>query len=126
MTLDEIHRALVSVRALNGDLSRLQMWFEAGVLDKYRGQAGVRVIRTNTAGRVRSTAWSLDFGIAADDSLIHAAAADLGQRLPESERAHWAQHVFAPPTSKNFLTMRFGGGSCIDDGEIRDWTSMEA
>jgi hypothetical protein len=119
---DETHRALVALRALNGDLGRLQMWFEPRVLDKYRAQSGTRVMRTNTAGRVRSSAWSLDFGIAEGESLIHASLADLTQRLPEGEREHWAQHVSAPATSRNFLLMRFGGGACIDDGEIRDWT----
>jgi len=73
-------------------------------------------------GRLRAAAgWTLDFGIAADDRLIHAAAADLAQRLPPAERQHWIEHVVAPPVSRNFLTMRLGAGSCIDDGEIRDW-----
>ena len=56
------------------------MWFGRQVLDKYLGQAGVRVIRTNTAGRVRRPSWTLDFGISDDDRLIHASVADLSQR----------------------------------------------
>ena len=120
--VDDTQRALVSLKAFNGDMGRLQMWFEHQVLDKYRGQGGTRVIRTNTAGRVRSPAWSLDFGISDDDRLIHASVTDLSQRLPEAERHHWSRHVSSPPVSRNFLLMRFGGGGCIDDGEIRDWT----
>ncbi|HVA26020.1 MAG TPA: hypothetical protein VMW62_16715 [Chloroflexota bacterium] len=120
--VDDTQRALVTLRALNGDMGRLQMWFEREVLDRYRGQAGVRVIRTDSAGRVRSQAWSLDFGISDNDRLIHASVADLSQRLPEAERDHWSRHISGPPASRNFLLMRFGGGGCIDDGEIRDWS----
>jgi len=120
--VDDTQRTLVSLKAFNGDMGRLQMWFDPRVLDKYRGQAGTRVIRTTTAGRVRSHAWSLDFGISDDDRLIHASVADLSQRLPEAERDHWSRHVSSLPVSRNFLLMRFGGGGCIDDGEIRDWT----
>ena len=120
--VDETLRALVSLRALNGDIGRLQMWFEQDVLDEYRWQEGFRVMRTNTAGRIRSAGWTLDFGIAAGDRLIHATVADLTQRLPEAERQHWVQHISTPPASRNFLVMRFGAGACIDDGEIREWT----
>jgi hypothetical protein len=119
--VDDTQRALILLKALGGDTGRLQLWFERHVLDKYRGQAGMRVIRTNTAGRIRGQAWSLDFGISDEDRLIHASVADLSQRLPEAERDHWSRHVSNPPVSRNFLLMRFGGGGCIDDGEIRDW-----
>lgn len=118
--VDETLRALVWLRVLNGETGRLQLWFEPAVLDKYR-QAGCKVIRTNSAGRLRSPSWSLDFGIAEGDNLIHVTLADVSQRLPEGERDHWSQHLASPPVSRNFLLMRFGGGACIDDGEIRDW-----
>ena len=118
--MDDTLRALVWNRALNGDTARLQVWFEPAVLDKYR-QAGFKIMRTNTAGRVRSPSWSLDFGIAEGDAVIHATVSDLAQRLPESERDHWAQHAATPAASRNFLLMRFGGGGCIDDGDIREW-----
>ncbi len=118
--VDETLRALVWLKGLNGDSGRLQLWFESTVLDKYR-QAGFKILRTNSAGRLRSPSWSLDFGIAEDGKLIHAALADLSQRLPEIERQHWADHAASLPVSRNFLLMRFGGGACIDDGEIRDW-----
>jgi hypothetical protein len=113
---------MLYARVLGGDFGAAQVWFDQQVLDRYRAQAGSRVIRTNTAGRVRSSAgWTLDFGIADEDRLIHAAAVDLAQRLPGSERAHWVSHLVAPPVSRTFLTMRLGGGACIDDGDVRDW-----
>ncbi|HEU0166221.1 MAG TPA: hypothetical protein VFS62_00485 [Chloroflexota bacterium] len=119
----ETEPVLVLNRVFRGDLGAAQLWFDQAVLDKYRAANGFRVIRTNTAGRVRSPNWSLDFGIAGDaDALIHVAAKDLGERLPETEREHWSQHVNGAPLSRNFLLMRIGGGACIDDGELRDWT----
>lgn len=114
---------LLYLRVLNGDAGAAQLWFEQWVLDRYRAQDGTRVIRTDSAGRVRAGAgWSLDFGISPDDRLIHAAAADLAQRLPATERQHWAAHAVTPGFSRNFLVMRLGAGSCIDDGDVRDWS----
>jgi hypothetical protein len=115
-------RALLYRRVLGGDFAAAQLWFDQHVLDRYRAQPGSRVIRTNTAGRLRAPAgWTLDFGIADEDRLIHLPAGDLAQRLPAAEREHWLQYLVTPPLSRNFLTMRLGAGSCIDDGEIRDW-----
>jgi len=112
----------VYLRALGGDAAVMPLWFDAHVLDRYRATTGWRVIRTNTVGRVRSPeGWSLDFGIAAGDALIHASAADLAQRLPAADRRHWAEHIVAWPVSKNFVSMRLGAGACVDDGELRDW-----
>lgn len=114
-------RSMLYLRVL-GDPGLAQLWFDQRVLDRYRAAEGFRVIRTDSAGRVRSPAgWSLDFGIAADDQLIHLAAVDLGQRLPQPERQHWIAHLITPPVSRNFLIMRLGAGSCMDDGEVRDW-----
>jgi hypothetical protein len=60
------------LRVLGGDLGAAHLWFDEHVLDRYRGQAGWRVIRTNTVGRLRSPeGWSLDFGIAAGDAVLH-------------------------------------------------------
>jgi hypothetical protein len=115
-------RTALSLRVLGGDLGAAHLWFDQHLLDKYRGQPGWRVIRTNSVGRVKSPAgWSLDFGIAEGDELIHATLNDL-QRLPASERKHWAEHLLTPPVSRNFLTMRLAPGSCIDDGDLRDWS----
>ena len=113
---------LLYLRVLNGDAGAAQLWFDQRVLDRYRAQDGARVIRTDSAGRVRASAgWSLDFGISPDDRLIHASTADLTQRLPATERQHWAAHGVTPGVGRNFLVMRLGAGSCIDDGEVRDW-----
>ncbi len=113
---------MLYTRVLGGDVGAAQVWFDQHVLDRYRAAPGFRVLRTNSAGRVRSPAgWSLDFGIADADRLVHASAADLAQRVPADERRHWVGHVITPPMSRTFLLMRLGGGACIDDGEIRDW-----
>src|SRR5438105_1631584 len=115
-------RAALLARVFAGDLGLAQVWFDARVLDRYRALVGWRVMRTNSVGRVRSAeGWSLDFGIAEVDPLVHATLADLSQRLPASERSHWAQHAVTPSVSRNFVTMRMAPGSCIDDGELRDW-----
>ena len=99
-----------------------QVWFRSAVLDKYRGASGFRVLRSNSAGRVRvAGGWTLDFGIADDDRLIHVSAADLAQRLPPAERQHWLEHVVTLPVSGTFLVMRLGAGHCMDDGDVRDW-----
>ena len=80
-------------------------------------------MRTNSVGRLQSPAgWSLDFGIAEGEELVHTSVNDLAQRLPATERQHWAEHLLTPSVSRNFLTMRLAPGSCIDDGDLRDWT----
>src|SRR3954451_771094 len=115
--------ALMYRKVLAGETGLAQVWFRSGVLDRYRSLNGFRVIRTNSAGRIRAPgAWTLDFGIADDDALIHVSAADLAQRLPAAERQHWLAHIFAPPVSGTFLVMRLGAGHCMDDGDVRDWT----
>ncbi|MBI4497388.1 MAG: hypothetical protein HY689_05765 [Chloroflexi bacterium] len=119
----EPHIEQVYRRALQrGEHGLAQVWFDAAVLDKYRGAPAFAVIRTDTIGRLsRQRVWSLDFGIAAGDALIHASLQDLLQRLPEDEREHWARHVVTPPVSGNFLRTQLAPGSCIDDGELRPW-----
>ena len=110
------------LRVLGGDLGAAHLWFDEHVLDRYRALSGWRVMRTNSVGRVRSPeGWSIDFGIGQDDCVLHATARELTERLPATERQHWAQHVVLPAASRNFLTMRLVPGSCIDDGDLRDW-----
>lgn len=109
-------------RVLGGEYAQAQVWFDQHVLDRYREQEGARVIRTNSAGRVRAPAgWSLDFGISGDDRLIHAPVSDVGQRVPEGERGHWLQHLVMPATSETFVLMRLFGAACMDDGDLRGW-----
>ena len=120
----DIQSSALILRVLGGDFGAAHLWFDQRVLDRYRAQAGWRVMRTNTVGRIKSAeGWALDFGIADGDRLIHTSASELSQRLPAPERQHWAQHVITPVASRNFLTMRLAPGSCIDDGDLRDWPS---
>jgi hypothetical protein len=115
-------RVALYLRVLGGDLGAAQVWFDQGVLDRYRALSGWRVMRTNTVGRVKSPeGWSIDFGIAEGDGIVHTSLVDLNQRLPVGERQHWSQHLITPAVSRAFLTMRLAPGSCIDDGDLRDW-----
>jgi hypothetical protein len=117
-------RVALYLRVFGGDLAAAQVWFDQRVLDRYRDQPGWRVMRTNTVGRVRSPdGWSLDFGIADGDRIVHTSLVDLTERLPAAERQHWAQHLVTPDVSRTFLTMRMAPGSCIDDGDLRDFAS---
>ncbi|MEX2238097.1 MAG: hypothetical protein WEB00_11230 [Dehalococcoidia bacterium] len=110
-------------RALrNGSAELLPVWFRSEVLDVYRGRPGCSVIRSRSAGRVKlDGAWSLDFGISADDTLIHVSWRDLHSRLPEKERNAWLEQIEAPPVSAAFLQMQMAPGSCFDDGEVEPW-----
>jgi hypothetical protein len=124
-TVDRVdpQRVALYLRVLGGDFGAAQLWFDQHVLDRYRSQPGWRVMRTNTVGRVRSPAgWQLDFGIADGDRLVHTSVVDLTERLPAAERPHWAQHLVTPPVSRTFVTMRMAPGSCIDDGDLRDFS----
>jgi hypothetical protein len=107
-------------RALAGaDL--LPVFFQAEVLDAYQTEAD-EILRSDTAGRLRRRgSFSLDFGIAPGEELIHVALEDLRARLPEKEWPHWLAHAVSLPYSTNFLQMRLRPGSCFDDGEIRPW-----
>ena len=118
---ESVLRVAVRRFLAGGDPSTLPLHFEVSVLDRYRGTSGFSLIRTNTVGRLRKQGgWSLDFGIAPDDSLIHASIGDL-QRLPEADREHWAVFATALPSSRMFLQMQLAPGSCFDDGDVRDW-----
>ena len=109
-------------RLLGGAAELAQVWFHSAVLDKYRGMAGYKVIRTNTVGRLRGPQWTLDFGIGGEgDSLIHLSAGDAAARLPAGEREHWAAHAAALPMSANYVTMQLTRGACVDDGDVREW-----
>jgi hypothetical protein len=110
---------LLTTRLLGGASHLAQLWFDAAVLDKYReGQA--RVIRTETMGRLKLAAWSLDFGIA-DETLIHVSVGEAQARIPAAERAHWAAHAVTPAVSVNYISVQVTHGTCVDDGDLRDW-----
>ncbi len=103
----------------SGDTAHVQLTFDPSLLARYR-DAGHQLKRTNTVGRVKAPAWSIDFGIGPGDATIHAGIASL-LRLPEAERQHWAMHLAEPALSENYLKMLLHPGSCIDDGDTRDW-----
>src|SRR5688572_15372286 len=106
--------ALLTTRVLGGSVHLAQLWFDAGVLEKYRS-AGGRVIRTDTMGRLKLTAWSIDFGIASD-ALIHLSAGEAQARIPAAERGHWASHAVVPALSASYVSVQVSHGTCVDDG----------
>ncbi len=118
-----VYPRLAVQRALRSrEPALLQIVFDADVLDRYRGDARFSIIRTNSAGRVKMEGgWSLDFGIARDDTLVHASWRALCERLPDGETEHWAEHVIGDELSENFVRMQLSPGSCFDDGELRAW-----
>ena len=112
---------LLTTRLLGGASQVAQLWFDAAVLEKYRGAgAGGRVMRTDTMGRLKLPAWSLDFGIG-NDGVIHVSLGEAQARIPQAERPHWAAHAFTPALSANYVAVQLTHGTCVDDGDLRDW-----
>jgi hypothetical protein len=115
------YRILLRRALRNDDFKNVQLHFEVAVLHRYLGVAGFSVIRTNTVGRIRKQGgWSLDFGIAPDEAVIHISQSDVG-KFPVEDRDHWADHAVEQPSSRMFLQMRMAPGSCFDDGDVRNW-----
>jgi hypothetical protein len=115
------YRILLRRALRNDDFKNVQLHFEVGVLQRYLGAAGFSIIRTNTVGRIRKQGgWSVDFGIAPDETVIHISQGDVA-RIPPEERDHWADHAIEQPSSRMFLQMRMAPGSCLDDGDVRNW-----
>ena len=113
---------IVLRRALAGeDLSSIPLYFDVTVLGRYRGAVGFSLIRTDTVGRLRKEGgWSLDFGIAPDETTIQVFAGDL-LRLASEERDYWALNALTLPASRMMLQMRLAPSACHDDGEVRSW-----
>jgi hypothetical protein len=103
-------------------LEKVQLFFSADVLDKYRGSSDYKLIRTDTSGRLsRPGGWSVDFGISGDgDSIVHIPVESLVHRIPEAEKEHWLAHMISLPVSANFVKGLIRPG-CLDDGNIRPW-----
>ncbi len=97
-----------------------QLEFQVAVLDKYLNDKNFTVSRTNSVGRIKSAAWSFDFGIAPDENFLHSSVSLFTQKLPENERAHWLEFVANDRYSENFLKMQ-SAHSCVDDGTYRGW-----
>jgi hypothetical protein len=118
---ESVFRIAVRRALAKEDPSDLPLHFEVAVLERYRGASGFSLIRTNTVGRLRKEGgWSLDIGIAPDESVLHVCLGDL-LRLPAEEREHWAAFATTLPSSKTYLQMRLAPGSCFDDGDVREW-----
>ncbi len=101
-----------------------QILFSVDVLEKYLAQSDTKVTRTRTVGRIKTSTWSLDFGISPDEKTIHVTLSNLAQKLPEKEREHWTQHAHGSRFSENFLKMQ-SSHSCMDDGNLRGWGEEE-
>lgn len=112
----------LTARALEvGKPDFIQLWFESSVLDRYRDDPDCKILRSDSAGRLRgSGGWVINFGIAPADDLIHLALASLAI-IPEGQRTHWLEHLVALPVGENFLRMTVNPSACIDDGESRSW-----
>lgn len=102
--------------------SRIQVFFDARVLDTYAKSDSYRVIRSDTMGRVSKTGgWTVDFGVCPTAApLIHATAESVFQHIPDSERSHWLDYMVTIPVSQNYIRGLIRA-SCLDDGEIREW-----
>ncbi|MGI8424791.1 MAG: hypothetical protein ACR2NO_11905 [Chloroflexota bacterium] len=122
---------LLTTRLLGGASQLAQLWFDARVLEKYRA-AGGRILRTNTMGRLKQPAWTIDFGIAGPGgdatsgdasllTLVHVSLGEAQARIPEAERAHWAAHAVTPAFSANYVAVQLTHGTCVDDGDLEDW-----
>jgi len=113
---DLLRRALESNK-----LDLVQVWFSSSVLDRYRSDPDSRIVRSDSAGRLRGPGgWVINFGISPDDELIHIpVSAAVG--IPESQRDHWLSHVVGLPVGINFLRMVSLAAACIDDGPSRPW-----
>lgn len=92
--------------------------FDVAVLNPYIERGEVK--RTNSVGRVKTSSWSLDFGIAPDEKTVHVPLGQFAQKVPEKERLLWLEQVDGSRFSENFLKM-LGSHACIDDGNLRAW-----
>lgn len=112
----------LTARALEaGKPDLIQVWFERSVLDRYREEPDSKILRSDSAGRLRgSGGWLVNFGIAPGDEFIHLSLGSLAT-IPEGHRAHWLEHLVALPVGENFLRMTVNPAACIEDGDSRPW-----
>jgi hypothetical protein len=109
-------------RALEtGKYDLVPVWFRSSVLDRYRNDPDSRILRSDSAGRLRGPGgWMINFGISPDDELIHMPIAST-LIIPEGHRDHWLSHVVGLPVGVNFLRMTLSPNACIGDGDSRAW-----
>ena len=119
---DPVWRLTVARAVASNDASALPLRLSARVLDRYLERPENRILRTNTVGRLLQPGKStIDFGMVADDQVIHLRFTDLIHLVPERERDHWLDHLLAPELSHSLLRMQLSPEACHDDGELRDW-----
>src|SRR5579872_717316 len=105
----------------SGKFDQLQVWFTSAVLDRYRGDPDCRILRTDSAGRLRGPGgWMVNFGISPDDALIHMSAIST-MGIPEGHRSHWLEHLTAPSMGATFIRIVLNPNACIGDGSTREW-----
>jgi hypothetical protein len=118
---EAVYRVAVRRALAAEDPSQVELHFDVAVLDRYRADPSCSIIRTDTVGRVRKQgSWSLDFGISPDEDMLHATWGQM-LTLPEAVREHFAAHARLMLASRVFVQMRMAPGSCLDDGEVRNW-----
>lgn len=119
--VDQVWKRTVARAVSSGDASALPIHFRASVLTRYL-DGGAKILRTNTVGRLMQPGRAvIDFGIVAEDAVIHLRFGDIGTLVSESERPHWFDHLIAPSASRPYLQMTLQPGACHDDGELREW-----
>ncbi len=118
---NQVWRRTIARAVGSGDASALPIHFSASVLTRYV-ESGAKILRSDTVGRLIQPGKAvIDFGIVADDRVIHLRFGDLARLLPEAERAHWFEHLLPPSASRAYLQMTLQPGACHDDGELREW-----
>ena len=121
MPSDAVWKRTVARAVSSSDASALPILFSASVLTRYI-DGGAKILRTDTVGRLMQPGKAvIDFGIVEDDTVIHLRFGDIGSLIPESERAHWLDHLVTPSASRPYLQMTLQPGACHDDGELREW-----
>ncbi|MEA2638868.1 MAG: hypothetical protein QOF51_262 [Chloroflexota bacterium] len=121
ITKEPAYKDLVGRAIESGKFELLQIWFESNVLDRYREDPDSRIMRTDSAGRLRGPGnWMVNFGISSDDAFIHMSAVST-QAIPEGHRQHWLDHLVAPQMGATFVRIVLNPNACIGDGPTRDW-----
>lgn len=117
-----IAKQLFSLVAKGEKTEKVQLFFDAAVLNKYREIPDYKIIRTDSSGRIsRKGSWNVDFGISSEgDSIVHIPVESLVHKIPDAEKEHWLEHMISLPISANFIKGLIRPG-CLDDGDIRNW-----
>lgn len=114
-------RTLYQRAIVGGRPGSLPLWVAPEVLERYVGQAGVQMVRTDSAGRLKVPGlFALEFGIPPGGGPLQVSVESM-QRLPQEHLKHFLDHLVAPQMNVRFCQMQLQPGSCFDDGEIRPY-----